>query len=72
MKVSFFGCGVEMSENQSSSFGNFPHISKHLLTALPNSAMVVWMTMVFTPMTLMMTLMLVTSKSPETPASLTP
>ena len=29
-----------MSENQTSTFGDFPHISKPLLTALTNSAMV--------------------------------
>ena len=28
-----------MSENQASTFGNFPHIKKTLLTALTNSAM---------------------------------
>ena len=30
-----------MSENQASTFGNFPHIKKTLLTALTNSAMIV-------------------------------
>ena len=30
-----------MSENQTSSFGNFPQISKPLLTALTNSAMII-------------------------------
>ena len=35
----FLVVGVKMSENQTSTFGDIPHIKKTLLTALTNSAM---------------------------------
>ena len=51
-----------MSENQASTFGNFPHIKKNLLTALTNSAMVLMVLLITdqtcTQLMIMMVMML--------------